>query len=74
MKTLNTIFIIFILGITTCSIMIMGNNQEVNLEIIDEIPEPEFIINFDELFQIEENRNLSLDEIEYIELEGEILF
>lgn len=74
MKTLNTFFIVFILGITVCSVMIMRNNQEVNLEIIDEIPEPAFIINPHELFQVEENINLSLDEIKYIELKEEVLF
>ncbi len=85
MKTFSTIFIT---GTIISSFMIMGNKEEFNIggfdvdrphQIVEtQNPEedlfnPELEINFDKLFLLEKEMELTLDQIEYIELEEEVI-
>lgn len=45
------------------------NVQVVNIDPENEIPKPELDINFDELFLISKEIELTLDQIEYLEVE-----
>ena len=83
MKTLSTIFIS---GTIISSIMVMGNKDEYNFlqhenesyqsELENTDPEedifnPELEIDYDQLFLMEEVKELTLDEIEFIEIHEE---
>ena len=81
MKTFSTIFVT---GTIISSIMMMVNKndfkvddfntptenvQVVSIDPENEIPKPELDINFDELFLISKEIELTLDQIEYLEVE-----